>query len=205
MKPELRYTAADSEKANQDWKATCGPHSIAAALGLTLKEVRPQIPKYKGWMSPTQMEQTLQNLKARFSLVKELKTDELCPGINRIQWEGPWLNDPNPIKAYFHTHWVAHFNGWVLCTAYEPALWIRTDEWRTHHCENPFHVTHHYIIKQQPSQDEKIFDEWRELFTKYRSYGKLEPDERTRFQELSRTLREKGLITYKPGDLETHA
>lgn len=155
--PFLQYTEADSERANAEWKATCGPHSIAAALGLTLDQVRPALANYKGWMSPTQMTQALLKLGAVHSLTHHLKTPTLCDGINRVQWEGKWLNPGVPARvAYFHTHWVAHFRGWVVCTACEPAKWIRADDWRHFHLEceprSPFHITHHYVLANAGSE-----------------------------------------------------
>lgn len=147
--PILRFTEADSERANREWKATCGPHSIAAALGLTLDQVWPALTGYKGWMSLTQMTQALVKLGRPHNLRHHLKTHELCDGINRVQWEGKWLNPGVPARvAYFHTHWVAHFGGWVLCTACLPAKWIRVESWRDFHLNqeprSPFHITHHY-------------------------------------------------------------
>lgn len=147
----LRYTEADSERAEREWKATCGPHAIAAACGKTLDDVRPALTNYKGWMSPTQVSQALLALGVVHNLRHHLKTWDLCDGINRVQWEGKWLNPGVPARvAYFHTHWVAAFNGWVLCTACEPAKWIREGEWRHFHlnCEpiSPFHITHHYQL-----------------------------------------------------------
>ncbi len=149
--PPLRYTDVDSDRAEKEWKATCGPHSIAAALGKTLDEVRPALANYKGWMSPTQMTQALLKLGAFHNLTHHLKTPNLCHGINRVQWEGKWLNPGVPARvAYFHTHWVARFGDWVLCTACEPAKWIPEWEWRHFHvnCEpkSPFHITHHYAL-----------------------------------------------------------
>ncbi len=148
--PALHYMAEDSEAASRAWKATCGPHAIAAACGLTLERVRTAIPQpYKGWMSPTMVEGTLQNLRRVVDLRKGLKTPDLCNGINRIQWEGPWLNPGVPANvAYHHTHWVAHFDGWVLCAAYEPSQWITTDMWRHLLREKPFHITHHYTLSR---------------------------------------------------------
>lgn len=147
--PVLRFDAVQSELANKDWKATCGPHALAAACGLTLEEVRAVLVNYKGWMSPTQMTQALLKLRRPYNFRHHLKTQELCNGINRIQWEGKWLNPGVPARvAYFHTHWVAHFNGAVLCTACAPADWIRVEDWRHFHLEceprSPFHITHHY-------------------------------------------------------------
>jgi len=149
--PFIRFTEAESDRAHEEWKASCGPHSIAAACGLTLDEVRKAMPPYKGWMSPTMVGETLRALGRPYTLRKGLKTQELCDGINRIQWEGKWLNPGVPARvAYFHTHYVAHFNGWVLCTACLTAKWIPVAEWRHFHlkCDppSPFHVTHHYAL-----------------------------------------------------------
>jgi hypothetical protein len=150
--PELRFTTIESETANKEWKATCGPHSIAAACGLSLEQVRVALTGYKGWMSPTQITAALKNLNQPFQLKTGLKTSELCEGINRIQWEGPWLNPGVPARAaYFHTHYVAHFGGMVLCTACLPPEWIHADLWKFHHLyeepPSPFHITHHWKLK----------------------------------------------------------
>lgn len=150
--PLLRFTEADSDRAQKEWKATCGPHSIAAACGFTLHEVRFALANYKGWMSPTGMERALEVLTVPYRRTSHLKTQELCEGINRIQWEGSWLNPGVPARiAYFHTHWVAHFGGWVLCTACLPYQWIRVESWRQFHLEDtpptPFHITHHYALE----------------------------------------------------------
>lgn len=155
LEPPLRYTVSDSDRANEEWKATCGPHSIAAACGLTLEEVRKAMPEYKGWMSPTMVGETLRTLGQNFTLNKGLKTAELCEGINRIQWEGKWLNPGVPARAaYFHTHYVAHRAGWVLCTACLPAHWIPVHAWRqvllVEPDPSPFHVTHHFKFSPKP-------------------------------------------------------
>lgn len=154
--PALRYTLADSKGAFAEWKATCGPHSIAAACSKTLDDVRRAMTtagvNYRGWMSPTQVAKTLGALCQAFTLQSGLKTHDLCDGINRVQWEGKWLNPGVPPRiAYFHTHLVAHFGGWVLCTACVPNDWIRADEWATHWRSEmymPFHITHHWTINR---------------------------------------------------------
>ncbi len=151
--PRLHFTEADSEIANREWKATCGPHSIAAACGMTLNDVREAMARagvnYRGWMSPTQVGKTLLALGRGYKLTSGLKTMALCNGINRVQWEGKWLNPGVPARvAYFQTHLVAHFDGLVLCTCCERAQWIPQDEWRAFHLNeeppSPFHITHHY-------------------------------------------------------------
>jgi hypothetical protein len=153
--PVLAFNEGDSQMANAAWKATCGPHAIAAACGKTLDEVRRAIcdadVNYRGWMSPTQVSKTLTALGQSFILTKGLKTMDLCNGVNRVQWEGPWLNPGVPPRvAYFQTHLVAHFDGQVLCTCCRTAEWIPDDVFRRFHLEqepvSPFHITHHWTI-----------------------------------------------------------
>lgn len=149
----LLFNQADSDQANKEWKATCGPHSIAAACSVPLDRVREAMIQagvnYRGWMSPTQVANTLKALGQAYKLTAGLKTLDLCNGINRVQWEGKWLNPGVPPRvAYFHTHLVAHFDGWVLCTACEAAEWLPANAWRHFHLKvepvSPFHVTHHW-------------------------------------------------------------
>lgn len=145
--PALQFTEADSDRAHREWKATCGPHAIAAALGLTLDHVRQYLHEYRGWMNPTQMTRTLLALRKIHNSTARLKTADLCNGINRIQFEGPWLNPGVPAKAaYAHTHWVAHFDGQVFCTACSVSAWLPARHWRAVLIESdsPFHITHHY-------------------------------------------------------------
>lgn len=153
--PDLKILADESAAAADEWGANCGPHSIAATLGLTLEQVRPHIPNFRGWMNPTQVGQTLKSLGRGYSLAKGMKTKVLCDGINRIQWEGPWLKPGvPPAAAYQHTHWVAHFSdsasagGWLLCTAVCSWAWVHVEEWKKHnaHRGDAWHVTHHYTI-----------------------------------------------------------
>jgi hypothetical protein len=42
--------------------------------------------------------------------------------------------------------------------------------------------------------EEDLFDEWRELFTKYRSFGSLPGEERARFRKLSKEMIDRGII-----------
>ena len=145
----LTYTLAQSRAAFQEWKASCGPHAIAAIGRFTLDEVRDALGNYRGWMSPTQVEDTLTVLGVPFRRTNHLCTKALCNGLNRLQWEGPWLKPGVPeAVAYHHTHWVAHRAGWVLCTAANPACWIPLLSWFTYleQQQPPWHVTHHYEI-----------------------------------------------------------
>jgi hypothetical protein len=42
--------------------------------------------------------------------------------------------------------------------------------------------------------DDDLFFEWKELFTRYRSFGSLSEKERARFRELSGEMQKRGLI-----------
>lgn len=53
------------------------------------------------------------------------------------------------------------------------------------------------IIEQEIKalSDEALFDEWRELFTRFRRDGKLPNPDRTRFLFLSKELAARGVLT----------
>lgn len=153
--PTLPFTEEDSNRAYNEWGASCGPHSIAAALGVPLERVRSAVPGFKGWMNPTMVRAALNVLGVHPVITRNLRTKELYEGINRIQWEGPWLDAGVPARvAYFHTHWVAvRRTGEVLCTCMPWLGWTAFDTWKqwievTVLPEIPrstgWHVTHHY-------------------------------------------------------------
>jgi len=147
--PALRFGAEDSEQANEDWGANCGPHSLAAISGKTLEEVRWCLFDFRGYMTPTDIEGALCRLQSSWRRTIGLKTKRLCNGVNRIQFEGSWLNPGvNPKAAYAHTHWIAFVDGWVLCTAVAPALWLCQDFWSAQISAmgKQWHVTHHYAL-----------------------------------------------------------
>ena len=154
--PPLQFTEIDSILANREWKASCGPHAIAASCCLNLDQVHTAILhaeiNYRGWMSPTQVTKTLTELGKAFRFTSGLKTMDLCDGVNRVQWEGKWLNSGvNPRFAYFHTHLVAHLAGWILCTGCISHEWIPVKDWLHFFLETeprePFHITHHWRIE----------------------------------------------------------
>lgn len=145
--PELKYKAADSQRAWNEWGANCGPHSIAAACGLTLDEVKGALLNFPGWMSPRHLKDTLLRLKwvHRDEFVGPKSTVDFIwrkqrneariirPGnrmIARIQWEGRWLNPGQPMNlAYRETHWVAMRNDHVLDTVICAVQWVEKKDW----------------------------------------------------------------------------
>lgn len=147
---KLRWSFEESLDANEEWGANCGPHSLAAISGKTLTEIRAFVPGFRGWMNPTMIGESLKALGVRYRIERPRHgTMKLENGINRVQWEGPWLNPGVPARvAYFHTHWVAYVDGWALCTVIDPSLWTEYEYWRA--ClvgkNRPYHITHHYRI-----------------------------------------------------------
>lgn len=149
--PALKFTHEQSLAASKAWKASCGPHSIAAATGKTLDEIRRHLPQpYKGWMNPTQISTTLANLGVfpEFRKYASFNMMDLCQGINRLQFEGPWLDKGmDPREAYKHTHYVAQWSGVVLCTACA-SEWIPINSWFPAIIDSigEFHITHHWRL-----------------------------------------------------------
>ncbi|HEX2255628.1 MAG TPA: hypothetical protein VHG92_02815 [Afifellaceae bacterium] len=114
MKPlPPRFTAADADRAHDEWGANCGPGAIAAICGLTLDELRPHMGDFeaKRYTNPTLMWAVLRSLGVRWRLVRPPRTWPRY-GLARVQWEGPWTEPGVPIAArYRQTHWVG------ACTA----------------------------------------------------------------------------------------
>ena len=101
-----RFTAADADRAYDEWGCNCGPAALAAIAGVDLERARDAIPGFveRGYTSPAMMRAALASLSGwpgwaplnwpRYGLV-------------RIQWEGPWTEPGVPMVArYRHTHWV---------------------------------------------------------------------------------------------------
>lgn len=145
--PELNYNAADSQRAWDEWGANCGPHSIAAACGISLESVKNALLSFPGWMSPRHLKETLLRLKwvrrdefvgpkSHIDFVWKKQRDAarvIHPGnrmIARIQWEGEWLNSGEPPNlAYRETHWVAIRDGYVLDTVICAIQWVEKADW----------------------------------------------------------------------------
>jgi hypothetical protein len=102
--PPLLYDDAESDRCHDEWKASCGHHSIAAVCEVTLEDVRKAVTHTKGWMNPTNVAATLRTLGFPFTLTKGLKTKEPTTGINRIQFEGMAQSIPgNPHPSHTST------------------------------------------------------------------------------------------------------
>lgn len=138
---KTNFTHEDACRASEVWGANCGPGAIAAALGLTLDEVRPHMGNFEGkhYTNPTLMWQVLRSLGARFSYTGgHLSGIFPVYGLARIQWEGPWTEPgANPRWAYRQTHWVASaldrgqrfiFDINALIPE-RPTGWITVEEW----------------------------------------------------------------------------
>lgn len=153
---KLIFTASEANHAANEWHANCGPMSLAAALMIDLPTVRCFIPGFdaKGYTNPTMMEAALATAGILYNRTTKLKTQVPCEGLNRIQWEGPWLEPGVPAgAAYGYTHWIAYAEGHVFCSAVGLIGWVPIIEWRDlvakvcreeiKRCTG-WHITHHY-------------------------------------------------------------
>jgi hypothetical protein len=130
-KPKLAFTLTDSEGAFDSWGANCGPHALAAALNLSLGEVkRAVIESFKGWMNPTQMANALRHFGIEFAAEKNLRTQKLRNGIGYIQWDGKWVKSSFRQDRYKHTHWIVSRNGWVFDPDSVKFGWYTEEAWR---------------------------------------------------------------------------
>jgi hypothetical protein len=141
--PFIAFDSQDVARAHDSWGCNCGPGALAAALGLTLDEVRPHLGdfEHRRFMNPTQMGHALDRLKARWRAIPR----ETGPtwtengvvrtwtenGVVRIQFGGPWLQPGVPAgAAYARSHWVAarihegHY--WVFELS---AGWLPAERW----------------------------------------------------------------------------
>lgn len=141
----------DLDEAWREWKANCGPAAIAAALGLTLAEVRTAVPpsgtpRFKGFMNIRDVQATL-----RWLDVKVMRTwtrpspsflHEPHPGgplIAMLQFGGPWNGIPRVAATFRHLiafrhgvlgphpakTWVYDVNadyGWSAATSWEARI-----------------------------------------------------------------------------------
>lgn len=137
--PQLKLRAPpDLEDAHAAWGANCGPATLAAALALTLEDVKPLVCNYKrtahgpdelayrGLMNATDMRDALQRSARDFwVLVKETREIErtmmgpaghvVCMNphtmIFLLAWDGPWRTVPRAAATY--RHWIAYVHGYL--------------------------------------------------------------------------------------------
>jgi hypothetical protein len=137
----IPYTEGESDAASKRWKARCGHHSIAAACGVSLDEVKRACPRLCGWMNPTMVEQSLQSLGRGFKLHKTMDNDSLAlasgaMSVARIQFLGPWMGK-SVADEYKHTHYVA-IDGCqieVMDPMIDPCFIVDGDRWYNHYNE----------------------------------------------------------------------
>lgn len=112
----IRFNRADLEAANAGWGCNCGPAALAAICGLTLEEVRPHFPGFKGWTNVPRMLAAIDGIgRDRRSWTPTRDghgIDWPSYGLALIAFDGPWT-EPNPARERWlkierakRTHWV---------------------------------------------------------------------------------------------------
>ena len=106
---KLYFGEQDVIRANKQWGCNCGPAALAAALGLTLEQVRPFMGPFelRGYTNVINMRQSI--AEAGGSIVRTYEGwPPIGVGIVRIQWGGPWIINGKPARwAARQSHWVA--------------------------------------------------------------------------------------------------
>ena len=122
MNDTIRFTAAESDAAFDEWTFNCGPGALCAVLDMTPAEIRPHMGDFerKGYTNPTLMFEVLTRLGVRHRQdyrsddpnARGFKCDTPYPlksncSLMRVQWGGPWTKPGVPMQArYRATHWV---------------------------------------------------------------------------------------------------
>lgn len=137
MTPEIKlYHPPDVDACHASWGATCGPCSLAAALGVPVADVfeavsdglpQENIPgllapvparAFRGHMGIKQMRDAIAKLGARVTIVRSSGTihygdfwDDIAGHtvLTCVQWDGPWP----PRVAAKYRHWVVFRYGYV--------------------------------------------------------------------------------------------
>lgn len=140
--PLLRFSAAESRRAFDDWGSNCGPGALAGMLGYTLDELRPHLREFeaKRYTNIALMTAILRDLKVPHAITRPHKDgSERWPqyGLARIQWTGPWTSaayaENSRVKDR-HSHWVGVrrlLNGLYIfdINAMNVGGWITYEEW----------------------------------------------------------------------------
>jgi hypothetical protein len=102
----LRFTAEDQQRAWDIYGSNCGPGAIAGICGETPERVVQMLgPKFQKLNGTTEimLREALDRLDISWS---DAPADLPDYGICRIQWDGPWIDHPDPFEKYRHSHWV---------------------------------------------------------------------------------------------------
>jgi hypothetical protein len=102
----LIFDASDQQKAWDQLGANCGPGAIAGLCGETpLKVAKLLGPKLQklGGSTELMLRQALTELN-----ISWCDATHTWPayGLVRIQWSGPWIQDPDPFEKHRHSHWI---------------------------------------------------------------------------------------------------
>jgi hypothetical protein len=129
-----KFNVDEAQRAADTWGANCGPGALAAALDLTLEDVRPHLRDFprKRYTNPLMMYGALKSLGVAYLRINDWPTN----GVVRVQWEGPWTAPGVPARvAYRHTHWIGSryddagiwiFDINCICAG----GWVKMAEWR---------------------------------------------------------------------------
>ncbi len=106
----LQFTRDDAQRSHDAWGCNCGPAALAAAMNMTLDEIRPHMGAFekRGYTNVTNMREAIASAGGRIAQDYRRNWPPIGIGLVRIQWGGPWIiNGKTARWAATATHWVA--------------------------------------------------------------------------------------------------
>jgi len=103
--PDLKFGPEDQQSAYDELGANCGPGALAGVCGITPRQAIALMPEFhrRKATTETMISAVLTSLGRRW----KIKDAGLVRyGICRVQWDGPWMRDPDPYEKLRHSHWV---------------------------------------------------------------------------------------------------
>lgn len=134
---ELRFDLAAWRAAYAERGANCGPGAIAGICGLPLNPVLDELgAEFARRRGTTEI--MLTSALTRFDIPwRQVPPGLPSYGLARIQWDGPWIDDPSPYARLYHSHWIGtDLSGATPMVfdinAISAGGWISLSEWDDH-------------------------------------------------------------------------
>lgn len=139
---------SDMDEANREWKANCGPCSLAALLGGSVQQMRPAFPHFPGKAGTTieHMQFALRHFGLRHSMRYGIHSRIPDFGLITVVWPknptGQRINKRSERAVY---HWVCKFGDYV----FDPILrfWADETNWKLY---STGALLNHYPGIQEP-------------------------------------------------------
>lgn len=104
--PKLKFGLEDQKRAWEESGANCGPGTLAGICGSTPRDAVGILgAEFERRRATTEI-MLREGLKALGVSWRDREPGWPEYGICRIQWDGPWIEDPDPFEKLGHSHWI---------------------------------------------------------------------------------------------------